>query len=260
MCAWKIGTMVESFKLGVRPGIEKAAELGADGVQIYCTSGEMATDNMSTEKRLEFADFVRGQGLVISALCGDFGTGFLNEETNQQALPNLKAIVELAADLRVRVVTTHIGALPDDEYCDTWRVAVAAVRELADYAAEHDVSFACETGGEAPEVLRRFLVKVGSPGIKVNYDPANLVMGGFDHLGGVEVLADYIVHTHAKDGVRSDDGTCQEVPLGEGGVNWPEYLGKLSASGFKGFLTIEREVGDDPAADSAAAVEFLRQF
>jgi L-ribulose-5-phosphate 3-epimerase len=122
------------------------------------------------------------------------------------------------------------------------------------------VAFASETGGEAPEVLERFLIKVGSPGIKVNYDPANLVMGGYDHLDGVDVLGEYIVHTHAKDGVRNPDGTCAEVPLGEGGVDFSKYLEKLKGIGYTGFLTIEREVGEDPAADISAAVEFLRRF
>jgi L-ribulose-5-phosphate 3-epimerase len=260
MCAWKIGVMIESFRLGVRRGIEKAAELGADGFQIYCTSGEMEPANLSTEKRLELADFVREHGLIISALCGDLGKGLLDAETNQWVVPKCREFVDLAVDLGTRIVTTHIGHLPEDEYCEKWRVGVSAVREVADYAANRGVSFASETGGEAPEVLQRFLVKVGSPGIRVNYDPANLVMGGFDHLGGVEILGEYIVHTHAKDGVRHDDGTCAEVPLGQGGVDFPKYLEKLDEIGYKGFLTVEREVGDDPVGDVAAAVEFLRQF
>ncbi len=260
MCAWKIGVMIESFRLGTRAGIRKAAELGADGFQIYCTSGDMEPGAMSTEKRLEFADFVRDEGLVISALCGDLGKGLLDAEANTWVVPKCKEFVDLAVDLGTRIITTHVGTLPENEHDRKWRVGVPAVREIADYAVGRGVSFASETGGEAPEVLRRFLERVGSPGMKVNYDPANLVMNGFDHLGGVEILADYVVHTHAKDGVRLDDGTGKEVPLGEGGVDFPKYLDALDAAGFKGFLTIEREVGDDPVSDVAAAVEFLRQF
>lgn len=260
MCAWNIGVMVESFRLGVRAGIEKASDLGADGVQIYCTEGEMEPGNMSTEKRLEFADFVRDHGLVISALCGDLGKGLLNAETNEWVVPKCKEFVDLAVELGTRIVTTHIGHLPKNEYSTEWRIGVPAVREVADYAADRGVSFASETGCEAPDVLRRFLERVGSPGIKVNYDPANLVMDGFDHLGGVRILGDCIVHTHAKDGVRLADGTGREVPLGQGGVGFPKYLDALEAAGYKGFLTIEREVGADPVADVAAAIEFLRGF
>jgi len=68
------------------------------------------------------------------------------------------------------------------------------------------------------------------------------------------------VHTHAKDGVFDSGKTGhQEVPLGEGDVNFPHYLHALRETGFNGYLTIERECGDDPVADIAAAIAFLKQ-
>ena len=260
MCAWNIGVVVESFQLGARHGVEKAAELGADGIQLHCTSGDMEPGRMTTEKRLEFADFVRDQGLTITALGGDFGKGLLDAETNEWVVPRTREVVDLAVDLGTRVVTTHVGYLPEDEYSEQWRAGVRAVREVADYAAARGVVFAGETGYEAPEVLHRFLERVGSPGFKINYDPANLVIKGFDHLGGVDVLGEHIVHTHAKDAVRHDDGSFTEMRLGEGAVDFSQYLEKLRRVGFKGFLAIEREVSDRPIEDVAAAVEFLRQF
>ncbi|MCE5279067.1 MAG: sugar phosphate isomerase/epimerase, partial [Planctomycetaceae bacterium] len=87
-------------------------------------------------------------------------------------------------------------------------------------------------------------------------DPANLCMFGFDPISGVAALGKkYIAHTHAKDGLK---GVLKEVPLGEGGVDFPKYLAALDAIGYDGFLTIEREVGENPAADIIKAVEFLR--
>ena len=50
-----------------------------------------------------------------------------------------------------------------------------------------------------------------------------------------------------------------ELPLGEGDVNFDVYLPALAATGFNGFLTIEREVGNQPEKDIALAVEFLRE-
>ena len=51
----------------------------------------------------------------------------------------------------------------------------------------------------------------------------------------------------------------EEVPLGAGQVRWDAYLAALKASGYDGFLTIEREVGGDPRADIAMAVNFLKE-
>jgi len=263
----KVGVIIDSLKLGVRKGIEKAAELGADGFQIYVTQGEMAPENMGKDDRQRFKDFVRSKGLVISALCGDLGKGFLDPKTNPEVISRSKKFVDLAVDLGTPIVTTHVGFLPHDEKAREWDIAVEAITDLARYAESRGCFFASETGPESPVLLKRFLERVPSKGIKVNYDPANFVMlGPFDHIGGVSVLKDYIVHTHAKDGVcllKNETGGMNrflEVPLGEGGVAFRHYLKALDDIGYDGFLTIEREVGDDPVSDIRKAIAFLRSL
>ena len=49
-----------------------------------------------------------------------------------------------------------------------------------------------------------------------------------------------------------------EVPLGEGNVDFDHYLKALDDIGYKGFLTIEREVGEKPEEDIARAADFLK--
>jgi sugar phosphate isomerase/epimerase len=80
-----------------------------------------------------------------------------------------------------------------------------------------------------------------------------------DPVQGVHVLKDYIVHTHAKDGIKTGEKSFLEVPLGKGGVDFDKYLAALNQVGYKGYLTIEREVGDSPADDIKMAVDFLKQ-
>ncbi len=255
MAKRRIGVMVESFRLGVRGGIEKAAELGADGVQIYVTGGEMAPGAMDRRAREEFRKYVADKGLVISALCGDYGKGFTDEGRNAELVEKTKRCMDLAADLGTSVVTTHIGHLPEDETDPRWQAAHRALSDLAAHGESIGVCFATETGPESPQHLLRFLRTIPGSGARVNYDPANLVMNGYDQLGGVKILRDYIIHTHAKDGLK---GVMKEVPLGEGAVNFPEWISLLDEIGYDGFLTIEREVGDDPVGDISRAIAFLR--
>jgi sugar phosphate isomerase/epimerase len=138
------------------------------------------------------------------------------------------------------------------------------------------VRFAVETGPETSKVLKGFLDSLGSKGVSVTLDPANLVMvTGDDPVQAVYNLKDYIVHTHAKDGVMLNrtkpeyiygvepapaglPAAFAEVPLGTGSVDFPAYLKALGDIGYKGFLTIEREVGEDPAKDISMAADFLR--
>ena len=276
MKAFKIGVMSDGFRLPPLDGIRKAAQIGAQGVQIYTVSGPMGPDEMTAQKRAELRKLVADLGIVISALCGDMGGGFHDAAANPPKIALSKRIVDLAADLGVPVVTTHIGVTPEDRSNPVYQTLLAASRELADYAASRKITFAIETGPEKATVLKQFLDDIDSTGLGVNLDPANLVMVcADDPVQAVHTLKKYIVHTHAKDGIQLAPGSAEavyhgagastepaarfkEVPLGEGQVDWPRYLEALKQIGYKGFLTIEREVGDDPAADIIKAIEFLR--
>ena len=149
--------------------------------------------------------------------------------------------------------------------------------ELAGYADSIGSHFAIETGPETSAVLKGFLDGLNSRGVGVNLDPANLVMvTGDDPVNAVYNLKDYIVHTHAKDGLMLKRTNPEfiygaaprpahlqgvqlyrEVALGEGAVDFKAYLEALDDIGYKGFLTIEREVGADPAADILTAKKHL---
>ena len=259
---WKIGVLADCLGIGVREGVRKAADLGADGVQVYVTKGEMFPDNLLPEQRRDFGKFTAGLGLEISALCADFDwvRGFTDAEFNRENIPRIKKCLDLAADLETGVVTMHIGRLPDNRSHPVYQEVIRTSVELGEYAAARGVCLCTETGPEPPARLLEFLQELPTRGIGVNYDPANLVMcGPFDHIGGVSLLKDYIRHTHAKDGVCLGNGRFQELPLGHGGVVFPYYLSALAAAGYDGYLTIEREDGDDRLGDVARAVGFLRE-
>lgn len=279
-----IGVMVDSFKLPMAEAVKKAAEVGATGIQVYAVQGDMAPENMTAQKRREFLDMVKSNGLVISALCGDLGGGgFVHPEQNAQRVERSKRILDLAKDLETDIVTTHIGVVPGNKEHERYKVMQEACFQLSQYADQVQAHFAIETGPEPAATLKGFLDALHSTGVAVNLDPANLVMvTGDDPVQAVHTLKDYIVHTHAKDGRRllvkdpevlygmvpandieeniREGKAFIELPLGEGDVDFPNYLKALNEVGCKGFLTIEREVGDQPEADIRLAVDFLNRL
>lgn len=285
----KLGVIVDSFRVGVREGLQKAKQLGADGVQIYAVEGEMAPDNLTPVLRREWKAYIDSLGLEVSALVGELGQhGFQDKRENAKKIEMSKRILDLALEMGTNIVTTHIGVIPDDVSGETYATMHEACRELSEYAAGMNAHFAIETGPETAAHLKQFLDTFGTTGIAVNYDPANLVMvTGDDPVQGVYTLKDYIVHTHAKDGVKLYDldpriiyrsvdydevvralnidvaqlgELYKEVPLGEGNVDWDGYMKAVQKIGYSGYLTVERETGDDPAADIAKALKFLRQY
>lgn len=278
MYPFSIGVMLDSFRTDMLTALDKAAALGAKGVQVYATRGEMSPEKLDAEKRREFLKAVKDHGLVVSALCGDLGKGFVHTELNPGLIEQSKRILDLAKDLETDVVTTHIGVVPEDPAHPRYAVMQEACGQLAAYADSMEAHFAIETGPEKAATLRAFLDGLHSTGVAVNLDPANFVMvTGDDPVQAVYTLKDYIVHTHAKDGrrlavrdpevlygmVESEmlaDPSYIELPLGEGDVDFPNYLKALHEIGFTGFLTIEREVGDDPEGDIGTAVKFLENL
>ena len=277
MYQFPIGVIINSFRTDTRTAIEAAAKLGAQGIQMYSSRGEDAPEFMTRDQRRELLDMVKSNGLKFSALCGELGEGFFRPERNPVLIEQSKRILEVAKELETDIVTTHIGVVPEDPTHERYGIMQDACSQLARYADSLDAHFAIETGPETSAVLKKFLDSLHSTGVAVNLDPANLVMvAGDDPVVAVHNLKDYIVHTHAKDGVmlirtnpeyvyqvvpkpaELQGVKCyREMPLGEGDVDFTAYLKALEEVGYRGFLTIEREVGEDPARDINTAKEHL---
>lgn len=277
----KIGVIIETFRLPLEQSLDLAAGYGIDGVQIYARNQRL-TDRTPGELR-DFAKLFSSRGLEIAAVCGDLGGhGFRSLADNGARIAETFRILEAMRELNCRVLTTHIGTVPRDTASAVYTEMAAALRRVGEFAAKLDMALAIETGPETAAALAEFLRCVGSPGIRVNFDPANLKMvQNADVVEAVAILGPDIVHTHAKDGVHYRDCDPErvydafarggfeqlvaetgrlfaETPLGEGDVDFPRYLAALRKVGYDGYLTIEREVGGNPAADIRKAVEFLR--
>jgi len=191
-------------------------------------------------------------------------------------------VLDLAAEFDCNIVTTHIGVIPADKNSVGYRAMQDACAQISEYAAKMDAWLAIETGPEPIARLCEFIDSISDSRIAVNYDPANLVMvTNDDEVQGVYTAGKRIVHTHAKDGIMkkyvgpehiysifSEGGVealstipefFTETPLGQGDVRWAEYLSALRSIGYSGYLTIEREVGKNAAADIQMAVGFLKE-
>ncbi len=255
----KVGIITASLPMDTRAALKKARELGAHGVQLWVVDNDLDPRVLSKTGREDLKTVLANLGLTCSDLCGDIG-GFVNPKTVDEHVTRTKEMFDLCVDLGTTILTTHVGKLPEDKNSSAYADVVSAVREVAEYAANRDCCFATETGLETGDDLAAFLNEIASDGARVNFDPANLCMNGIDHFESARALKDFIVHTHAKDGVynSANEGGYKEVPLGKGDVDFPRYLSVLREIGYDGFLTIERECGDDPVADITEAIRFLK--
>ena len=276
----KIGALDCSLKKPLPATLKKFQEMGVQGVQIF-TAPEYLL--YGKERLSDIRKMCADCGLVVSAVCGDVAWSHFGVEAEwQDRIMVHERVVDIACQLDTKIITTHIGVVPDDEADPVFQMMVKSIRKAAEISAAQGTCIAVETGPEKAETLLKLLEAVDSKGLGVNLDPANLWMVSrveADH--AVRVLGKYIVHTHAKDGINIFPGSpaatygiieldgsrrkfaeersqYKEVPLGEGQVEWDPYLAALKEAGFDGFLTIERECGEDPEGDILKAYNFLK--
>ena len=288
---FKIGTLADWFGKGIIEGIKESQRCGASGVQLYAWN-EFDPAKADAELKRKVKDTAAECGQEIVALCGELGGhGLEIAADNPGKIDYLKRVTDLAAELECRIVTTHIGIIPEDPGSEKYRIMHEACTAIGAFAAERGVTVAIETGPEPVARLKRFVdacnasdaYNAGNGGIGINYDPGNLVMvTRDDEVAGVKTGGTSIVHTHAKDGRMNHYAGPEEVyalfaqggieaiskvsawftetPLGQGAVRWVAYLKALREIGYNGYLTIEREVKDNAAEDIRAAVTFLREI
>jgi L-ribulose-5-phosphate 3-epimerase len=168
---------------------------------------------------------------------------------------------QLAAELVVRKISTHIGFVPA-EGDPAYDAIKSRVRQVAEVFKSHDIDLLLETGQEGAEELLAFLHDVQAPNVFINFDPANMILYGLgDPIPAMHTLAPFIRHVHVKDATpsanpRTDWG--EEVPFGEGQVGPSRFLAELKSIHYDGPLAIEREAGNDRVGDVRKAVDALR--
>jgi L-ribulose-5-phosphate 3-epimerase len=248
-------------------------QLGTNVVQIACGDPHHASwdegDNMP-------AAAIASGIVMTSAMLGFPGEDYTSPRTIKETggfgdpalrterLARLQWGIERTVALRLSSLTLHAGFLPHP--ADPGRPAfLDTLAEAARLAAGGNVTLAFETGQETADRLRATLDEINSPSLKVNFDPANMLLYDMGNpIRAVEILGPDILSVHVKDARRPTvpGQWGEEVPLGQGEVNIRDFIAALKRNGFQGPLIIEREVGDQAARfrDLAHGLAYLRDI
>lgn len=171
--------------------------------------------------------------------------GFVPSETRAERIARACRIGNWANEMGVNVLAAHAGFIPEDRSSEAYKKVIDAMREMALFLESNGQYFTFETGQESIAVLKNTIEDIGTANLGINFDPANLLIYDMDEPSYlVEKLGKYVMHVHCKDGVRPTQkgilGT--ETPLGEGKTGFENLIRNLYAQGYRGPLTIEREI------------------
>ena len=189
--------------------------------------------------------------------------GFGDPADRSARLERLRWALDRTLALGLKDLMLHAGFLPEVD--DPDRSAMLDVLgQAGQLAAEKGVTLAFETGQETAQLLRRTLDDLKSPSIKVNFDPANMLLYDMgDPIKAVSILGPDIRSVHVKDARRpkTPGQWGEEVPLGQGEVDIPRFVRALKEVGYAGPLVVEREVGNqqERLRDVALGLDLLRE-
>ena len=266
VCSW-------SLQVGSVPELKRLMNgLGIDVVQIACGDPHHASwdegDNMPVAAKT--AGF-RMTGTMLGFPGEDYTTpqtiqhsgGFGNPATRDERLERFQWALNRTRALGLADMMLHAGFLPEPGDPDR-KPFLDTLARVSQLAKEKSIAIAFETGQETADLLRLTLDELKCPNLKVNFDPANMILyDKGDPIRAVEILGPDIRSVHVKDANRTKvPGTWgEEVPLGQGQANIRQFIKTLKKVGYRGPLCIEREVGNQQQriADIAHGIRVLKE-
>ena len=271
----KIGVLVH-FKpdTDVLKKFNDIKELGLQTCQI-CINGNISIYTEEFAKKIVEAS--KETGIEISTLWsgwrgpqtwnfyeGQYDLGLVPDEYRADRLEDLLMAAEFARKLGVKQLATHVGFLPENPADERYQKTVYALRFLCQRLKNYGMKFMFETGQETPVVIMRVIEDIGTGNLGVNFDTGNLILyGKANPVDALDMIGQYVLDTHLKDGVYPTDGKHlgKEVRFGDGKANFKEFLPKLKSLGYEGSLTIEREIsGEKQIADIIYARDKIREY
>ncbi len=213
---------------------------------------------------------------ITSLICGFEGesyrdiptikrtVGLVNFAMRGKRVLKVFSYSDITAELGVKVIQAHIGFIPEDRNNPDYKGLVLVLQRIADYCKENNQSISLETGQERALVLSKFIEDVNRLNLRVNFDPANMLLyNADDPIKALDILGKYVIGVHCKDGKRPErkGELGKEYPLGEGDVGIEDFIDKLKEIGYRGPLTIEREIsGEEQIKDVLKAKKLLEKL
>jgi sugar phosphate isomerase/epimerase len=219
------------------------------------------SSNRDASARRHLRRFVNDQNLELAALLVDIGgIRFADPARIEEGVDRTVAAIRMAAQMNVPIVAVELGpVVPDDTEVER------ALRQLAQTCDSTGTFLALQTGYTDPQEMARLIRNIGAPTIRACYDPAGLLLAGFEALSGIGPLAEQILLAYVRDaiagrGSQSGGGRVpqgRETALSEGELDLPEYLAALEEASYFGPLIVRRTQATNPVPELAKARETL---
>jgi len=211
---------------------------------------------LSPEQLDEVERVLRTAGTGVSAIGSPIGKSPIGADFDR-VLKGLDRVLDVAARLGTPLVRVFSFHVPADAYEASRDEVLRRMTAMAARAAERGLTLVHENEsaiyGDTPERCLDLVESVGSPALRLAFDPDNFVQCEVRPMAEAwPLLRDHVVHVHVKDAVAVDRNGAHypsDVPpgalmlsvrvAGAGEGELRALLRELDRTGYRGFLTLE---------------------
>jgi sugar phosphate isomerase/epimerase len=240
--------------------LDRAAELGYDGVEVGFFAPHPTAADLDTEaRRAAYREALESRGLGIAGVVADFAgcPSILTGDDNSAFLAaldeQLAATAGIGADVLRLEITDPPQVMREVEYELAYSRLIATWLEAARRGEAHGVRVGWEfepgTPFNAPSEILRIARDVDHPWFGIIYDttqahnctlgrgqiadPPETLEGGQIEL--LRQLEGRITHIHLIDsnGTLAEDRFSNHIPFGEGDVDWDAVMPELEKAGSR---------------------------
>jgi sugar phosphate isomerase/epimerase len=249
--ALRFGAGADDLRLPPRDAVEALRRAGFRHIELNA-AGDLAPRELTATGRRHLSRFLRATGVTLTAL-GVTAPHRSVEEQIDAATAGIEMAGELGADVAA-VSLSHLGVRGDALSTDV----LSTLECLVDRADLTGRVLVLEPGPLDSAATVALIHRLGHPSVRALVDPGRLVADGRNARDALLKLADHVGLARVRDALP---GTPQhagrETPLGEGAVDFDEYLALLRDFGYRRPTLIRRGESDRPLADLIAARDLL---
>lgn len=231
----------------LRQGLETAARIGASAVELNART-DLRLEDVSQTGLRQLRKWLADGKLQVAIVSFPTRRGLDEAEGLDQRVDGIRRAMALASGLGCRLVSSLGQPLPATDDHERTNLLVSVLHDLARHSLKAGAWVACRTGDSPADELVKLLDQLPAGSVSVDFDPASLLVAGRDPVAAMKALGARVAHFRARDGVRdrSFAGGGAEVQLGRGSVDFPALLAGLEEHAYTGFITVERQLHDDP--------------
>lgn len=251
-------------RLSVDEFLEKASELGYDGVMLMAKRPHLSPLDYDQKERARLKKKMEDLGLTLVGLAGysDFTAGI-----DKPGIPHteiqaayLGEVAKLARDLGTNMVRIFTGyERPGIPYDKQYAMVLDGIKMAAREAQKYDVTLVVQNHHDIAlhhDAMYWLLKEIDMPNVVAGWDAWSPTLEGLSReeiKASVEKMKPFIANTIAADykilpryhyestltNYVADKPVIRATPMGEGIVDYETFINSLKAVGYQGYLVYE---------------------